>query len=317
MPGHALIRDNATGVVHTSDGIVIPVMPDPTGETDGFVLTIDTGVAVWLPISAVSSLNGITGGVNLVAGANVAITPNTPTFQDITIEASGSVGDGWEDDSAETWTRLADFQFTVDGLLDTKYSPGTRIKLAYSDDLFTFHFYVVTVSSNDGAITTVTLAGDYDDPLRSDIGITIVEQHHSYVSVPDLYPGWFRGTVSDIHGITGWDGPAALFHVIGRTCFYIPNVGGTSNGTEFDFLVTSASGSPIPNEEVEAIGQVTDGGVVKLGMAESQTPAAGEVKWVVSTLLAGPPDYSIQPDAVGWTNVGRKDTGALVMQFAI
>ncbi len=98
---------------------------------------------------------------------------------------SATVGDGWVDDTAETWTYASadgpTFTFTITGDFTAKYTPGKRLKLTQT----TVKYFIVTAVAVSSGTTTVTIYGGTDYTLAN---AAISANFHSFAKAPDGFP---------------------------------------------------------------------------------------------------------------------------------
>lgn len=102
------------------------------------------------------------------------------------------------------------------------FKPGTLIKLTNT----TVKYFVV-VSSSFGTDTTVTVTGGSDYSLAN---AAITGLYYSYQAGPAGFPAWFAYA----SGAAGWSAFTtnyARFSVVGRLCYVVVRVVGTSDAT--------------------------------------------------------------------------------------
>lgn len=254
----------------------------------------------WLlfTVSAVASPSGYKN----VTVANVGASSSSPFSNGDAItlcfDRTGNQGssgatnaiplDGWEDDTADTWTYASGSgggtaTFTIAGVDRTAVlTPGTRIKLTQT----TVKYFVV-ISSSFSTNTTVTITAGSDYTLAN---AAISANFHSYVLNPQGYPGWFNFAPAT-SGVTSAGG-VARFCVNGRLVVLALNVTGTSNSTTKQITLPI---TPANIAGLQWIGPIT----VKNNGSILSTP--GECVISANTAAA---DLYKDTAAAAWTNSG-------------
>lgn len=151
-------------------------------------------------------------------------------FLQIAHSADGTL-DGWNSDTANTWTYASASTFTVSGDRTAVFVKGTRLRFTQT----TVKYATVVGSSHAAGTTTVTIAVNVDYVLAN---AAISVNSYSYMVSPQGYPLWFNYTPTYVGFSSAPAAGTAQFQIIGRV-FKINHSynAGTSNATTFTISI--------------------------------------------------------------------------------